>query len=187
VRDLSPDVARLSAEIPYASAATVAMAFKREAIAHPLNGSGFVVPRVERTGILAGSWLSSKWPHRAPEGFALLRVFFGGARDPRALELSDQEMVERGLAALRPLLGIGGAPVFTRTYRWERANAQHEVGHLARLSAIERALSATPGLFITGSGYRGVGIPDCVADGRATATQVAQWIASSASSPAVSR
>ena len=54
-------------------------------------------------------------------------------------------------------------------YRWERANAQHEVGHLARLAAIDRALARHPGLFVTGSGFRGVGIPDCVADGRATA------------------
>jgi oxygen-dependent protoporphyrinogen oxidase len=96
-------------------------------------------------------------------------------------------MAARGVEALRPLLGIRGEPLFTRVYRWERANAQHEVGHLARLASIERALAATPGLFITGSGYRGVGIPDCVADARATATQVAQWIAAFAPPPAVSR
>jgi len=57
------------------------------------------------------------------------------------------------------------------------ANAQHEVGHLARLEAIERALARHPGLFVTGSGFRGVGIPDCIADGRATARQAAQWLA----------
>ena len=61
-------------------------------------------------------------------------------------------------------------------YRWARANAQHEVGHAARLESIERALARRPGIFVTGSGFRGVGIPDCVADGRATAKQVAEWL-----------
>lgn len=179
VRSFDARIADRCATIPYASAATVSMAFTREAIRHPLNGSGFVVPKAEGTGILAGSWLSSKWPGRAPAGKVLLRTFLGGARDPRALELSDAEMVERSLAALAPLIGIVGTPLFTRVYRWENANAQHEVGHLARVGAIEEAVSAHPGLFVTGSGYRGVGIPDCVADGRAIGRQVDQWLKTS--------
>ena len=159
--------------------ATVALAFRRDAVSHPLNGSGFVVPRVEETGILAGSWLSSKWAHRAPGDQVLMRTFVGGARDPRALDRSDAEIVERSLQALTPLLGISQSPLFTRVYRWERANAQHEVGHLARVGAIERALEGHPGVFLTGSAYRGVGIPDCVADARATARRVASWLATS--------
>src|SRR5581483_9763312 len=109
-RDLDPELARACGDIPYASAATVALAFRRDQVAHPLNGSGFVVPRVEKTGIMAGSWLSSKWPNRAPEGSVLLRAFVGGARDPKALELTDRELVERSMGALAPLLGITGQP-----------------------------------------------------------------------------
>ena len=166
------ELARLCGEIPYASTATIALAFPRAAVQHPLNGSGFVVPRVEHSGILAASWLSSKWPGRAPDDRALLRTFVGGGRDPRALEQSDRELIERSLAALRPLLGISGDPLLARVYRWERASAQHEVGHGARVEAIDRVLARRPGVFVTGSGFRGVGIPDCVADGRATARQV---------------
>ena len=176
IGDRDSELARLCGEIPYASTATIAMAFRREALAHPLNGSGFVVPRVEGTGILAGSWLSSKWPNRAPDDRALLRTFVGGARDSAALERSDAELVTLSLAALRPLLGITGEPLPTRVYRFERASAQHEVGHLARLEAIEHALARHPGLFVTGSGFRGVGIPDCIADGRATARKILQWL-----------
>jgi oxygen-dependent protoporphyrinogen oxidase len=84
--------------------------------------------------------------------------------------------VTLSLSALRPLLGIEGDPLFTRVYRWERANAQHEVGHLERMRSIDLAISRDPGLFITGSGFRGVGIPDCVADGRATGRAVAEWL-----------
>jgi oxygen-dependent protoporphyrinogen oxidase len=179
IRDVDPAVASLCDDIPYASVATVALAFRRSGVSHPLNGSGFVVPKVEDTGILAGSWLSSKWAHRAPGDQVLMRTFVGGARDPRALDRSDDEIVARSLKALTPLLGISEAPLFTRVYRWERANAQHEVGHLARVAAIERALEDRPGVFLTGSAYRGVGIPDCVADGRATARRIAAWLATS--------
>jgi oxygen-dependent protoporphyrinogen oxidase len=177
LRDRDNELARLAGEIPYASAATVAIGFERSRVRHPLTGSGFVVPRVEHTGILAASWLSSKWPHRAPQDRVLMRAFLGGARDPRALERTDAELLQTTLTALRPLLGIDGDPLLTRVYRFARGNAQHEVGHLDRIAAIDRALTRHPGLFITGSGFRGVGIPDCVADARRTAASAASWLA----------
>jgi oxygen-dependent protoporphyrinogen oxidase len=176
LRDRDEALAELAGEIPYASSATVALAFKREHVRHSLVGSGFVVPRVEDTGILAASWLSSKWPNRAPEDRVLMRAFIGGARDPKALERADAELVQTSLVALRGLLGIDHGPLFTRVYRWDRGNAQHEVGHLARMAEIDRALTRHPGLFITGSGFRGVGIPDCVADGRKTGASAAGWL-----------
>jgi oxygen-dependent protoporphyrinogen oxidase len=177
LREHDEELARLAGEVMYASAATVAMAFERRQVRHPLTGSGFVVPRVEHTGILAASWLSSKWPNRAPDDRVLMRTFLGGARDPQAIERSDAELLRTSLAALRPLLGIEREPLFTRVYRWDRGNAQHEVGHLDRMAAIDRALARHPGLFLTGSGFRGVGIPDCVADARRTASTAASWLA----------
>jgi oxygen-dependent protoporphyrinogen oxidase len=177
IRNTDPELARLCEEIPYSSTATTAFAFRREAVRHLLNGSGFVVPKVEGSGILAGSWLSSKWPHRAPDDRVLLRAFVGGARDPQAIARSDEELTALALNALRPLLGITEWPMMTRVYRWERANAQYEVGHLKRVAAIDRAIAGHPGLFVTGSGFRGVGIPDCIADGRATARQLTEWLA----------
>jgi oxygen-dependent protoporphyrinogen oxidase len=179
-RDVDATISRLCGEVGYASSGTIALAFPRSAVAHPLNGSGFVVPRVEGSGILAASWLSSKWPHRAPDGRVLMRAFVGGGRDPQALQKSDGDLVSLALSALRPLLGISGEPLLTRVYRFERASAQHEVGHLDRMAAIDRALEARPGLYVTGSGFRGVGIPDCVADARATARKVSECLASSA-------
>jgi oxygen-dependent protoporphyrinogen oxidase len=177
ISGLDTGLARLCDEIRYVSTATVALAFPRGAVAHPLNGTGFVVPQVERTDILAASWLSSKWPGRSPDDRVLMRAFVGGARDPKALEQDDEALVQRALSALRPILGITGAPQLTRVYRWPRANAQHEVGHLARMRAIDTALADHPGLFVTGSGFRGVGIPDCIADGRATAARVHDFLA----------
>jgi oxygen-dependent protoporphyrinogen oxidase len=186
-RAVDPELARACDAVPYASTATISLAFTRSAVAHPLNGSGFVVPKVEGTGILAASWMSSTWPGRAPEGHVLLRAFVGGVRDPHALDQTDQELVTRALDALTPLLGIGAPPRLTRVYRWVRATAQYDVGHAARVSAVDRALERTPGLYVTGSGFRGTGIPNCIADGRATAAQVVAWLGTAPLCPEESR
>ena len=107
---------------------------------------------------------------------AAIEAFEGNLTATLHAEESDAELVSRSMRALRPLLGITGEPLLSRVYRWDRANAQHEVGHLDRVAAIERALTHHPGLFVTGSGFRGTGIPDCVADGRATGKQLAEWL-----------
>ncbi len=180
LRDADAEVSRLCDAIPYASSATVTLGYRRDDVAHPLRGSGFVVPRVEGTTIMAGSWISSKWRMRAPDGFVLLRTFIGGARDPQAMERSDEELIAASRAEMGALLGIRGNPLFTRLHRWIRANAQHDVGHLDIVSSIDRRLANLPGIFVTGSGFRGVGVPDCVADARATAGAVAGWLSSSA-------
>jgi oxygen-dependent protoporphyrinogen oxidase len=173
LREVAPDVAELAAHVRYVSSATVAIGLRRDQVRHPLRGSGYVVPRVERRALMAASWLSSKWPGRAPEGMVLLRGFVGGAYDEGIIEQSDNEIASAVFAELANQLGITGEAALVRVYRWRRANAQHEVGHLERMAEIDRRLAATPGLFVTGSGFRGTGIPDCVADGRAVATAAA--------------
>ncbi len=178
LRPADGDLAALCARIPYASSATVTFGYRRADVAHPLRGAGFVIPRVENTIIMAGSWISSKWRDRAPDGHVLLRAFVGGARDPEAFRRSDDDLVSASKAEMVRLHGITGDPLFARLHRWERANAQHNVGHLDIIAAIDRRLAALPGLFVTGSGFRGVGVPDCVADARRTATDVAAWMAS---------
>jgi protoporphyrinogen/coproporphyrinogen III oxidase len=176
VRSLAPEVADLIARVPYASSATVVIALRRDQVRHSLQGTGYVVPRVERRTLMAASWVSSKWPNRAPEGMVLLRGFVGGAHDEAILERRDEEIVDAALSELTPLLSIGGLPSFARVYRWPRGNAQHEVGHLELMAQTDRRLAAVPGLYVTGSGFRGTGVPDCVADGRATGAIAAAFL-----------
>lgn len=171
--DVAPEVAGLCAEVRYASTATVALGYRREQIGHPLNGTGFVVPKVEGSPLLAGTWVSAKWPHRAPDGHVLMRAFFGGGRDPRRLDQSDAELTATAHREMAALTGITGEPLFSRLYRWTNRSPQFDVGHLARVAAIERALPRTPGLLLAGSGFRAIGIPDCVADGRAMGARAA--------------
>jgi oxygen-dependent protoporphyrinogen oxidase len=179
LRSFDTRLAALCESVPYASTATVAFGYRREQIAHPMQGSGFVVPRVERVPLLAGTWVTSKWPRRAPSDHALIRGFLGGGRDPRRLDASDQVLIDLARDELSRLLGITGPPIFSRLFRWMRHSPQYEVGHLQRLVAIEERLKALPGMFVTGSGFRAIGIPDCVADGRETAAEAAAFVAGS--------
>ncbi len=177
VGELDPELAALCREVPYVSSAAIVLAYPREGVEHPLAGSGFVVPRAEGGTLLAVSWISSKWPRRGPATLALMRGFIGGTRNPSIVDREDRELVALVDAELRPVLKIRARPVFQRVYRWHRANPQYEVGHLARIRAIDAALVRRPGLYVTGSGFRGVGIPDCVSDARTTVAALAAGLA----------
>ena len=172
IEPIDAAAAALAAQVPYASTASVALAWPREAVAHPLDGTGFVVSRrYSGARITACTWVSSKWEHRAPEGMALLRAFIGGAHDPSAVDLADEELIAIVRRDLGGVLGITAAPSLARGYRWPLAGAQHVGGHLDRVAEIERRL-VPHRVFVTGSGFRAVGIPDCVADGRRVAAEV---------------
>jgi oxygen-dependent protoporphyrinogen oxidase len=165
-------------EVPYVSTATVVFGLRREQVGRTLAGSGFLIPRAERRALMAVTWVSSKWPGRAPEGSVLLRAFVGGAYDQAFLDRTDQQIADAAFDELASWLHIAGRPGLTRLYRWPRANAQHEVGHLARVADMDARLTKLPGLFVTGSGFRGTGIPDCIADARKTAAQAVEFLSS---------
>jgi oxygen-dependent protoporphyrinogen oxidase len=155
--------------IPYASSATINLAYKREDIGHTLDGFGFVVPFIEKRTVMACTFSSVKFAGRAPEGFVLLRAFVGGALQPQMLDLEDGELLSRVLEDLGDLLGIARPPLFTEVARWERAMPQYHIGHLARLQRIDGRLASLSGLALAGNAYSGLGIPDCIRSGEAAA------------------
>jgi protoporphyrinogen/coproporphyrinogen III oxidase len=172
----------LCAAIPYVSTVSVAVAFSREQVAHSLEGSGFVVARTEHAPRLtACTWVSSKWAGRAPQGSVLLRAFLGSAADASAIDLSDDELIDVVRRELSNVLRISGAPLLARVHRWHDAGAQHNVGHLERIARLEARLARHPGLFVAGSGFRAIGIPDCVTDGRSAAAAAAEFVRQRAS------
>jgi protoporphyrinogen/coproporphyrinogen III oxidase len=176
LQPIDSELSSACGSIRYLSTATVVFAFPRNAVAHDLKGTGFVVPRAEGISITAGAWVSSKWPQRAPEGQALLRAFLGGARDPDLLSRTDAELSRAALDDLTKILGIRGLPIMTRVYRWDRSSPQQEVGHADLISRIDGRLATHRGLFVSAAGFRGVGIPDCIADARQTAAAAAALV-----------
>ena len=155
--------------IPYASTATVNLAYRRADVPHPLDGFGFVVPFVERRATLACTFSSVKFAGRAPEGCALLRAFVGGALQPEMFELDEAAMVEAVRGDLRDLLGVQSPPLFAHVEKWPRSMAQYHLGHLERLARIDARLRTLPTLALCGNAYTGAGLPDCVRGGEAAA------------------
>ena len=172
LRYVDPALAQLVGEIPCASSATVSLGYRRKDIPHPLDGFGFVVPRVERRPILACTFSSVKYPGRAPAGHALVRLFVGGALDAGVLDGDDGSLAGLARIELERVLGVTAPPVLTRVARHAAAMPQYLVGHLGRIDAIERALAMRAGLALAGSAYRGVGIADCIRSGEEAVERV---------------
>jgi oxygen-dependent protoporphyrinogen oxidase len=153
-----------------ASSGTVSLGYRREDVEHPLDGTGFVIPHSEGTRILACTWNSTKLAGRAPDGYVLMRVFVGGYEREQDVALSDEELVALARNDLKKIMNIDAEPVISRVFRWREANPQYEVGHLDRMAQISAL--CPPWLTLAGSPYNGIGIPDCVRQGREAARHV---------------
>jgi oxygen-dependent protoporphyrinogen oxidase len=162
MHELNPSLARALAEIPYAGLAVVCAGYAREKVAHDMDGFGFLAPRGQAMRMLGCIWTSSLFPFQCPEGRVLVRAMYGGAPDPEALSLSDAALTDLLKQELHPLLHIQGEPEFIRIYRHPKGIPQYTLGHAARLTAVDEAEQAMPGLAITGNAYRGIGLNDCV-------------------------
>ena len=120
------------------------------------------MPRALKRPILATTWVSSKWQGRAPADRVLIRAFFGGAWGEEVLANDDAQLAAIAESEISAFLGVGGAPLFTRVFRFNQANPQPLVGHLTRVAKVRTMLGRWPGIHVAGSGFDGVGIPDCV-------------------------
>ncbi|MFN2516697.1 MAG: protoporphyrinogen oxidase [Pyrinomonadaceae bacterium] len=172
---------RLASElegISYASSVTINLAYKREDIPHALEGFGFVVPLIEGRSLIACTFSSVKFAGRAPDGYALLRAFVGGALQPEMLALTEAELISRVRADLNDLLGIERPPRFVELTRWENSMPQYHVGHVDRVKRIRERLASLPHLALAGNAYSGAGIPDCIRSGEDAADEIidALWV-----------
>ncbi|HET6342066.1 MAG TPA: protoporphyrinogen oxidase [Gemmatimonadota bacterium] len=167
----SPAVARLLAAFRRVSTVVVTFAWDAGAVAVP-DGNGFVVARDAGLPITACTFSSSKWPGRAPDGRVLVRVYLGRADDPLDRGMSDEELIRRARAGLESATGWSAPPILSRVDRAEDAMPQYDVGHLDRVAEVERALGSLPGVAVAGADYRGVGLADCAAQGRAAARRL---------------
>lgn len=176
ISNLDAQISTALRGIPYVSTATVSVAYPLADIPRLLDGYGYIIPRTEGRAILACTWTSTKFPHRAPEGFGLIRAFIGRAGQEGVLEGTNDELLKLVRDELRRTLGITAPPLLHRIFRWRKAMPQYTLGHLDRLAVIEGRLIAHPGLFVAGNAYRGIGIPDCIASGEAAAEAVLKFL-----------
>jgi oxygen-dependent protoporphyrinogen oxidase len=148
--------------IEYASVAVVSLGYRKKDVSHSLEGFGFLVPRSAGLNDLGTVWNSSLFPGRAPEGEALLTSFAGGATNPDALQQSEAALAEMIHKEITPLLGIRQEPVFSHVTIWPRALPQYNLGHTARLAALEKLRAQFPGLYFAGNYLNGPAIGTCI-------------------------
>ena len=158
------------------SAIVVALAFAPEQAARLRvpRGFGFVVPAVktEEHPLLACTFVEQKFSGRVPPGAALLRGFFGGHTGGALLDETDEKLIERTRSQLARVLGPLPQTMETVVRRWPLSMPQYAVGHLDRMAELESMVQATPGLHVVGNAYHGVGLPDLIFQGRATARSI---------------
>ena len=147
-------------EIPYNSARVIAIGYRRADVPRPLEGFGFLVPKVEREAVSAGTWVNNKFDGRAPDDKILIRLFTSGANADWPREVKEK-------------LGISAEALFVRESVWPHSMPQYNVGHSEKVQIIDGMLKDLPGLHLVGNAYGGIGIPDCIRMGKQVAERIA--------------
>ena len=162
LESLDPRFAAQLGGIAYSGVAVVSLGYRKGDVGDSLTGFGFLVPRSSGLSILGTVWNSSLFPGRAPEGQSLLTSFVGGATNPGAMNKSPEQLAAQVHRELSPLLGLRKEPVFSNVTIWQRAIPQYNLGHTARIAAIESLRARFPGLYFSGNYLNGPAIGTCV-------------------------
>jgi oxygen-dependent protoporphyrinogen oxidase len=177
VADLDGAAAEALRAIPYSSMAVVHLGYRREQVAHPLDGFGVLAPSGEGKPFLGILWTSSLFPSFAPKGRVLTTTLMGGAIRPIRPEQREADLVAVAVRENEYVLGAGGAPELVHFSRWPHAIPQYTFGHDERIAALERLELARPGLYFAGSYRGGVGVPKCWRNAVELAARVATALA----------
>ncbi|NQD65764.1 protoporphyrinogen oxidase [Bacillus haikouensis] len=164
-------------KMPATSVATVSMGFNQSAITENTNGNEFIVSRNSDFSITACTWTHKKWPHTAPEGKVLIRCYLGKSGDETIVDLSDDQIQQIVLEDLEKIMKLDGEPDFTVVTRYKDSMPQYTVGHQERTNSLYRCLEEElPGVFIAGSSFEGLGIPECIEQGEKVVRKALQFI-----------
>lgn len=157
------------AELPYPATTTVTMAWQSSQVPHALQGTGYLVADPD-SPVSACTWVSSKNPGHAPSGVVVLRCYIRGMKgDPVVLMRNE----------VASALGIVADPVFARAYDWNAGIPVYSVEHRQLVERLDGVMRDTPGLFIAGSAFHGVGIPDCILSGERAAMDAVRHLVES--------
>jgi oxygen-dependent protoporphyrinogen oxidase len=176
VGGFSPAAGVALTTIPYPPVAVAVCGYLRDAIGHPLDGFGVLVPQRERGQTLGTLFSSSLFEHRAPSGKVMLTTFVGGTRQPSLARLDEAEIAAIVQASHVATLSARNPPDFVRIKRWEQAIPQYTLGHHNRISAVDAAERAFPGVFFCANYRGGVAIGDCVKAAHGMAGKVENFL-----------
>ena len=174
IADLDPDGADAAGAITAPPVNVVFLGYRRDQVAHPLDGLGFLSTKDPSCIISGAQFLSTMYEGRAPTGYVGISAYAGGVRNPETAQMSEADLVGAVHAELAGLLGIKGAPVVTRTRRWALGLPQYTLGHPSRVETLKSVPDRHPGLYLTGNFIGGVSVANCMASGGEVAAKVAQ-------------
>ena len=159
--------------IPQPPVSSLFLGYRREQVAHKLDGFGGLVPAVERRQVLGMLFSSTLFPDRAPPGHVGLTIFAGGLRQPDSARLDTDALLARISPDLRDLVGVTTPPAFVKHTFWPKAIPQYILGYERYLDAINRLELSTHGIFIGGNVRDGISLQDCIKSGEKLAERVA--------------
>lgn len=169
--DVAPDAAATLRQVRYGSTRSVHLGYDGDAFDTPPTGHGYLEAGPERAPVTGVTLASRKWPDRAPDGTVLVRAFVPDRVGPAA-QLGDTDLLDTVTAHVGSVLGARREPRLRHLVRWTAAMPTYTVGHKARAQAVAATLASTP-VRVAGSALNGVGVPDCIADGRRLAAELA--------------
>ncbi len=169
---LDKEFGKLLEGIPAHDSATLNLGFRREDVDHPLDGFGFVVPAREKSLVLGCTFSSQKFFGRAPHGYVLIRAFLGAEAVRLARASGENEVIQSVLAELGPVLRLKSEPILRHLAVFRSAMSYFKPGHVSQAARLEQKASEIKGLYLAGNGFKGVGIPDCIASGEAAAERI---------------
>ena len=161
-RSLDDQLAAPLAQIPALPIISVSLALPKQAINHPLDGFGFLVPTQAQLKLLGVIWASSIFPDRCPKDQALLTCMLAGARAPELLHLDDERLLQLLNSDLQQTMGITSKPLWQTIKRWHQAIPQYTLGHAERINNLHAAAKAFPNLHFTGNYIDGLSVVHCV-------------------------
>ena len=164
-----PSASAVLAQTPLATSSVVSLAYPESAFGEPMTSHGWL--EADPAPISGITVSSAKWADRAPAGMVLIRAFVP-ERLGSIASGTDSELLAAVTGHLAEVLSLRAEPEVTRVRRWRAVMPKYTVGHPARVAQVEADLAELPNWRVAGSALRGVGVPDCVADGRRQAAQV---------------
>jgi oxygen-dependent protoporphyrinogen oxidase len=159
-------------EIYYPPVASIVLGFRREDVAHALDGFGMLIPAVEGFSILGALFSSSLFPNRAPAGHVTLTCYIGGTRAPKLALLDAAASVELAIKDLATILGVKGRPTYQHHFLFHKAIPQYEVGYGRFKQLINQIESRAPGLLFAGHYRDGISLGDSIVSGHSVADRV---------------
>lgn len=141
--------------------------------------SGLLVPPSEGRLVKAVTASSRKWAwvaqaagRAAGKGAEVLRLSVGRRGEGAVLDRPDSELLAAVVEDGGGLVGHRLEPLASLVTRWPAALPQPDVGHSARVAAVQVEVASLPGLAVAGAAVDGVGVPACIAAARRAAAAV---------------